>query len=194
MDNAVGHVLGPYQKLFLSVGYFLNVCVFSIFFIVLQNLGWWNIALYVWPEDLYLVRDIFYCVLGVVAQALVEKYIDTKNSNELARLAWENGLPQGFDWKRKISFYIIYQFEQMAFLIFWVGMWEVLDARIWEITMQRDMLYFFVAIPPLFICQECLSRESLCWIAAHLQLYRKKVEREKDTVKMPLEPSMKIKT
>jgi hypothetical protein len=124
-----------------------------MFFIVLQNLGWWNILLYVWPEDenLMLIRDILYCCVGFVAQVLVEKYIDTKNAYELGRLAWENGLPRAFDFKRKLSFFVLWQLEQFAFLIFWVGLWEILDARLWEITTKRDLIYTFVAIPPLFI-------------------------------------------
>jgi hypothetical protein len=127
-----------------------------MYFVVLQNLGWWNILLYVWPqEDEYLlfVRDWLYTGLGIGAQVLVERWLDTKQTHELCRLAWEHGLPRGFDFRRKLTYFIVWQLEQFAFLVFWVGLWEILDARTpWEISMERDLLYFFCAIPPLFIC------------------------------------------
>lgn len=158
--------------------------------ITLQWVGWWNLLAYnIWADSWAVVRDTVYILIGCLLLFVAEKWIPLSSIDYEMALEWAKGVPPTFSIPRKLTNYLKSYIHQLAFLFFWVGAWTVFDEYFTR-SFIRDLCYVICPIPFVFISQEILSRESLCWLFLSYERWKKphSYVYPDDERKVPLDP------
>jgi len=163
-DVLIKEELTSRQRLIIGFLSRANSSILASFLITLQWLGAWNLLTQVWPSNLYWARDTIYVVIGCIMLFLAEKWVPLSDIDEDRAEAWGRGVPETFEWKRKLKHFILSEIHFVAFLFFWVGSWTILDEYMFPWSLPRELIYIALPVIILLICQECFSLESLYWM------------------------------
>lgn len=157
----------------VGIVHWTNASIIASFLITVQWVGWWNLLAYnIWADSWAVVRDTVYILVGCVMLFVAEKWIPLSSIETDMAEEWAHEVPKTFSIPRKLTNYLKSYIHFLAFLFFWVGAWTVFDEYFPRTTI-RDICYVLFPIPLIFISQEVLSRESLCWYFLKYNEYKK---------------------
>jgi len=157
--------ISPCQDLFIRLFNYVNAILIVTVIQLFLWVGMWDLfSYYVWPYDDTSYRDLTYCVLGSVTMYLSLVFFSTDQSYEDMEDSWHEGIPLSFGFRRKLKNYAREMLNFIGFLFVWVGAWDFIDTKIWEASIQRDILYYIIPWFFSFTLEELLSPESLYYI------------------------------
>jgi len=196
-EEHTNEFLKPYHKHIISSINVTNTTLITVIFHTVMWIGWWNILDgWFWPwrsgENDIILRDFLYIIMGVTLKFIGVLWFPEEEITHGTVVAWQLGMPRAFSWNRKIRNFGISYLHFVAFLLTWVGMWNIFDIYIYfcNYCWQRDLV--FLLLPPilLFFFQEVLSMESLYWLFTTRKM-DKGGEEEKLVATKAFEPEIK---